>query len=516
MKVKSTCQWILKICPWLYLICCIFSACDSNNTINRTETSLKIAFADNPTNLDPRLGRDVASYRITEHIFRYLVQKDSMSNIVPDIAESWRQPDDKTYVFQLRKGIFFHDGKECTSADVKFTFDSICNPSFGSPYASNFMDVDSIEAPDKYTVVFRMKAPNASFLTYTIIGIVPKHLAEKDGGYITKQPVGTGPYRLEEWRQDDKIILTAFNQYFGKQPKIRRIEFRILPEATTRVFSMETGETDFLMNDVPLKYLERLEANPNLVIETAPGEIYEYIGLNLRNMYLKNPVVRKAIAHAIDRRQMINAILSGYGTLATSVLAPTNWAHHPDLPVYDYDPDKAKRLLDNAGFQDPDEGGPQPRFTLVYKFSSQNQESRIKAQIIQQYLAEIGIAVQLEGYEWATFFDDINHGRFDLYSLRWVGITDPDTYFRIFHSTGSDRNGYANPEMDELLEQGRSILENNTRRAIYFNIQENIAEDLPYISLWYRHHIVIRNRHLRGFIIFPAGDYVSMRNMWWE
>ena len=212
---------------------------------------------------------------------------------------------------------------------------------------------------------------------------------------------------------------------------------------------------------------------------------------------------------------MIKSLFNGLGEKANSPLSPVNWAYNPCVTEYEYNPEKSRKILDKAGFTDPDANGPLHRFTLKYKCNSLNQESRQKAQIIQNYLKKIGINLIIESSEFAKLLDDIKNSRFDMYSLKWVGISDPDILYKMFHSSGEHRNNYFNTKVDNLIELGRRELDKNKRKRYYHEIQEILSEDLPYIGLWYKTNVAVMNKNLMGFVMYPAGDFVSMRDMWW-
>ena len=486
------------------------------SSMNEKKDTLTISLASNPMTLDPRLISDESSFRIIEQVFGFLVQDDTLSSIVPDIAESWEMPDDKTYAFRLKKGILFHDGKELTSDDVKYTFETILDASFGSPLRYAFEDIDEIITPDKYTVEFRLKRPNAAFLDQARIGIVPKHIAGRMGSEFGLHPVGSGPFRFVSWIQDYKIELRAYENFSEGKPQIEKLIFRIIPDAATRFLSLETGEIDLLVNDFPPEYSGRFERNAHLETIKRSGIIYEYIGLNLENKYLKNRNVRKAVAYALNREEMIRLFLYNLADKAYSPLPEIHWAYNPDVTRYEFNPGKSRMLLDKAGFADPDGDGPGYRFSLKYKCNSLNQESRQKAQIIQNYLKDVGINIEIESCEFAKLLNDIRKSRFDMYSLKWVGISDPDIFYKMFHSEGENRNNYYNPRLDHLIELGRKELNVRKRKEYYGEVQKIISEDLPYISLWHKTNIAVMNKSLSGFVLFPAGDLVSVKDMKWK
>jgi peptide/nickel transport system substrate-binding protein len=233
------------------------------------------------------------------------------------------------------------------------------------------------------------------------------------------------------------------------------------------------------------------------------------MGLNLTSPILKDIRVRRAIAHSIDREGIIKNILRGSATLATGVLPPSHWAYAPDVRAYPYDPGAAKRLLKQANYPLP--------LHLSYK-TSQNELARRVAEAIQHQLSAVGIEVDLRTYEWGTFYADIKSGNFQLYTLSWVGVNDPDFYFNLFHSesfppAGANRGRYRSPGIDRLLEDGRQTTDTERRAKIYRLVQRQIAEDLPYVSLWHPKNIVVRKRNLEGFVLYPGGDLISLKSI---
>jgi peptide/nickel transport system substrate-binding protein len=257
--------------------------------------------------------------------------------------------------------------------------------------------------------------------------------------------------------------------------------------------------------------------NPNLVTEEAPGSNVSYLGFNLRDRILSDARVRRAVALAIDREAIVRTIWKGHADLADSILAPGFWAHADGLPPLRHDPAEAKRLLDRAGFPDPDGDGPKSRFTLTYK-TSQNELRRRIAAVLQEQLRRAGIAVEVQSREWGTFFSDIRRGNFQLYGLTWVGIADPDITHYAFHSLqippeGANRGRYANDELDRLVEEGRRELSRPKRKEIYRRVQLLLSRDLPVLPLWVNRNILVRDRRLAGFTLTPDEDYTSVREM---
>lgn len=506
---------------WVFFLAVFFlmgvPACSKESKPDRN--TLVIGIESSPTNLDPRYATDANSFRLTQLLFNSLFKLDSLSHPVPDVVKRWENPNKITYTFYLKEGICFHDGSELTSEDVKYTLDTILDPSSRSPHIGAFEKIKSIEPLDRHTVRFTLKEPFAPFLVnLAVIGIVPKHAVQKSGGNFDRQPVGTGPFRLTEFLPDERVILKSNTDYFEGRPKMDTIVFKIVPDSTVRLLELSQGNIHLLQNDIPPDLFPFVEKRSNLKIIKKEGTTYSYLGFNLEDPILKDRRVREAIAHAIDRERIIKHLLRGLASPASGVLSPYNWAYEADVKVFDYNKGKALQLLDEAGFRDPDGNGPEMRFELTFKTSTDQLRRRI-AETIQQQLREVGIGVCIRSHEWGTFYSDIKSGNFQLYTLSWVGITDPDVLYYMFHSSsvpprGANRGRYVNKRMDRLIEEGRVTTDTSRRKKIYSEIQKILAKDIPYVSLWYTTNVAVMNKLVRGFVVYPAGDFFSLKDVW--
>ncbi len=479
--------------------------------------TIVIGIESDPTNLDPRLATDANSARILGLVFSGLVRQDERGLIRPDLAARWENPNPRTYLFHLREGVRFQHGAPVTAQDVRFTIESILDPALGSPHRSTFEMIERIETPDASTVRFILKEPFAPFLIGMTMGIVPASLAAAQGDAFGQQPVGSGPFRLSQRALAERYVLAANPDYYGGAPNIDQVIFRVIPDNTVRFLEMRKGTVNLVINGIELDYLPLVERDPNLQLMSGPGVNYSYIGLNLTDPILKQREIREAIAHAVDREAIIQYLLKEKGRPASGLLSPLNWAYHGDVQTYPYDPARSRMLLDRAGFPDPDGDGPAVRFTLTYKTSQNELRKRIGA-ALQQQLKAVGIGVTIRSYEWGTFYGDIKSGNFQLYTLSWVGITEPDIYHYIFHSQnvpprGANRGRYINPEIDGLVDAGRRTLDLATRRRIYARVQEILARDLPYIGLWYYDNVVVMRRNVQGFVLDPSGDLFSLKDV---
>ncbi|MDH4228605.1 MAG: ABC transporter substrate-binding protein [Nitrospirota bacterium] len=494
----------------LLIAVCGLAACSSRKPLHPPGTEIVVALEAAPTNLDPRLSTDAYSERVGQVLFRKLVRIGRSGEPVADLATSWETPSPTVYRFHLDPRARFHDGTPVTARDVNYTFRWILNPDNKSPHRTAYEQVTDIVVEDDHTIRFELSHPHAPFLVNMVRGIVPAHLGD-DPAY-RDHPVGSGPYRLLEYVPGVAIRMEAVADYPQGAPPTRWLTFRILPEDTVRLLALKKGEVHLVMSALPPDSIDLLAREPNLVVERGPGTNYNYLGFNLTDPLLSRLLVRQAIALAIDRQSIVDSLYRNQATLATGLLTPEHWAYAADVETWNHDPERARKLLDAAGFPDPP--GPEPRFRLAYK-TSQNELTRRIGEVLQQQLAEVGIAVSVRSYEWGTFYGDIKSGNFQLYTLSWVGIADPDMYYFAFHSTsappeGANRGRYVNPEVDRLVEAGRLATNRDERAVIYRDVQRILARDLPYVSLWHPQVVVVRDRRLSGFELTPRGDYDSL------
>ncbi len=474
--------------------------------------TLVMIIESSPANLDPRIGTDAQSERIYKLIFDSLLVRDEHFNLQPGLAESWQIPDPVTYIFHLRHGVRFQDGRPLLARDVKWTFDSMMDGTIITPKASTYRSVERIEVADEYTVVFHLKEPFATLLWNVsdgAIGIVPYGSAS---GFNT-QPIGSGPFRLVRLEQDREVVLERNADYWGPAPRIDRVEFHVVPDTTTRALELRKGSADVALTSLTADMIETLKKEAKLVVRQSPGTVYSYLAMNLRDPILKDARVRQALAYAIDRRPMIHYLWRDQVRPANSILPPQHWAYNGAVPTYDYNPAEARRLLDEAGHPAGPDG---IRFHLTMKTSTE-ESTRLFAAVLQQQLREVGIALDIRTFEFATFYADVQKGAFQLYSLRWVGGNeDPDIFEHVFYSKSippqrANRGYYANPRVDELIDAGRRELDQAKRRAIYAELQQILAADLPYINLWYYDNVVVHSARVKDVTISPSGNYDFLR-----
>ena len=463
-----------------------------------------------PINLDPRVGVDAQSQRIDELLFDSLVTRDAQFNLRPSLAESWETPDPLTYIFHLRRDVHFHDGQPLTSRDVKWTFDSLMNGKIRSAKAGTFALVSRVDAPDDYTVVFHLKEPYASLLWNLsgAAGIVPYGSGED----FNRRPIGSGPFRFVSAQQDKDVIVERNSDYWGTPAKLDRVEFKVIPDATTRALELRKQSADIAINSLVADTVVTLQRDPDLTVMQSSGSNYAYLALNLRDPILKDVRVRQAIAYAINVEPIIHYLLRDEARPAYSILPPQHWAYDGDVARYAHDPERARKLLDEAGY--PEKNG--VRFHITMKTSTE-ESTRLLAAVLQQQLRQVGIALDIRSFESATFLADVTKGAYQMHSLRWIGGNqDPDMFENVFATASfapkrANRTFYSNPRVDALIRQGRSTLDQGKRKAVYDEIQQILAEDLPYINLWYLDNVLVHTNRVRNIELGPAGNYDFLR-----
>jgi peptide/nickel transport system substrate-binding protein len=479
---------------------------------NRADpNTLVMLIESSPANLDPRIGVDAQSERIDDLIFDDLLSRGDNLDVAPGLAERWEVPDPLTYIFHLHHGVKFHDGRPLTGRDVKWTLDSLLQGNVRSTKAAVYRFVDHIDAPDDFTVVFHMKEPAATLLwnlSDGAVGVVPYG----SGTEVSAHPIGSGPFRFVSAEMDKEVILERNNDYWGDKPKLARARFAVVPDATTRALELRKGSADAAINALTPDTVLTLQRDPSLAVERAPGTILAYLGFNLRDPILKDVRVRQAIAYALDRGPMIEYLWRSAAKPARSILPPQSWAYNGNVLPYNHDPEKARVLLDAAGYSSMNG----VRFRITMKTST-DENTRLMVAVMQQQLREVGIALDIRSFEFATFFADVTHGAFQLYSSRWIGGNeDPDIFEYAFHSAkfppnGANRGYYSNQKVDALIDQARREVDQNSRKLNYAELQRILAEDLPYINLWYLDNVLVHNKRVHNLQLNPAGNYDFLR-----
>jgi peptide/nickel transport system substrate-binding protein len=479
----------------------------------------------NVSGLIPNIVSDSASFEVGGLMYNGLVSRDKDLNFVGDLAESWTFSDDcRQLTFRLRPNVRWHDGRPFTAADVAFTYETMIHPKTPTAYREGFKVVEAVETPDGQTVTVRYKQPYAKALDTWSFWMLPKHLLEsfvaegklREAPQNWKTPVGTGPYRLSELKSGEKIVLVANKDYFEGRPYLSRVVYRIIPSQATIFLELKAKGLD-AAGLTALQYRRQTDYPAFRKAYNKyryPSNGYTYFGFNLRDPRFADKRVRQAFAHAINKTELIDGVILGLGREATGPYKPGTWPYNPNVKRYPHDMAKARQLLADAGWKDTDGDGILDKDGKPFAFellTNQGNEERKKiAEITQASLRELGVAVEVRVLEWAAFLKEyIKKRRFEAIILGWGIGQDPDQY-DVWHSTktGPDELnhiGYQNPEVDALLEKGRSSCVEQERKRYYDRLQEVLAEEQPIIFLYFRDALPVVATRVHGIQESPNG-----------
>lgn len=467
--------------------------------------------------LNPILSTDTSSSAIEGTIFTGMTKINEQLEVIPDLARAWKVSDGgKVWKFFLRKDVKWHDGQPFTAKDVVFTFNSILNPKVNSVRRSDYI-IDGqpiiFKALDDYTVQAVLPKPFAPFLVRSGMSIIPEHiLADEDinTADFNRNPIGTGPFIFKQWVTGDHVTVVRNPNYYLGAPKLAEIIFKVIPDGNTRLVALEAGEVD--ESDIPAKDYKRMKSVPGINVFEFDSLLYTYLGFNLANTKFADKRVRQALAYATNKKQLVKVIFKGLASPAYAPSAPVSWAYSDKVPKYPYDPEKAKKLLKKAGAENLE-------FTIVV---NQGNKDREKAAIIlQQQYKKVGVKVKIRVMEWSALLKIVNSPTdpkdFEALIMGWSLGLDPDA-FSIWHSSqypkGFNFIKYNNPEADKLLKLGRTTMGKSPRRKIYSQLWQVIAEDQPYIFLWYPKAIVGIKDRVGGLSKpGPAGLFLNLEKV---
>lgn len=471
--------------------------------------TLTVANTYDAKTLDPIGANEVAASGMNIHIYDTLLDLDVKGNLGPRLATDWEVKDPTTLVFHLRKDVKFHNGDPMTSADVKYSLDRARGPE-GSSIHQYSQLVDNVETPDDYTVIIHLKEPNTPFLmilTHPWASVLSKRAVEEKGEAYGMNPVGTGPYKLESWKKGDRITLVRNEDYWGEKPNIEKIVMRSVPESNSRTIALESGDVDIAYEISPVD-IKRLEDNPNINVTRDFTSSTTYLGINTSKEKLKDKKVRQALWHALDVPTIHEAAWHGVGSVPKAPMAPSILYAADDLPQYEFNPEKAKKMLEEAGVKD----------LKLDIWTNELQQRQDMAQMVQAYLAAIGVQSEIKVLEWGAYLSGLEERNHDLFLLGWsASVPDPDVCLTGVFATDAPSNYsyFSSPKLDELLAKGRTLENGDERKQVYRDAQMEIIDQVPWIYMHVDEKVIGTQKNVKNFVMDPRG-YQYLGNVSFE
>jgi peptide/nickel transport system substrate-binding protein len=466
--------------------------------------SLTYASLTDAVGLSPILTNDSASANVSDHVYEKLFGRDAETmEIVPELAESYENPDPNTWIIKLKEGVNFHDGTPFNAEAVKYTFDKLRDPATAAPRASLMEPVDTITAVDEYTVEIKTKYPYGPFLaslSHSNAAIVSPE-ADKNQD-LMKEPVGTGPFKFVSWVPGDQIVLEANPEYRDGEPKLKKVVFKVVPEVSTAISMLQAGEVQFI-DKLPTEQISRVDSLKNVNVEKVDGTPQYYLTFNFSREENQDPEFRKAVASAIDRDAFISK-LNGLGVRSDSIIGPKvfGYKESADKGGTPYDLDKAKELVEKNGY------GDRP----IKLLTANRGNFVLMAEVVQAQLAEAGFNVQIEQMEWAAFLDTARAGEYDLTFLSWSNLTadGSELLYPNFHSDNvgsSNRAQYSNPEFDQLVEASRTTTDQEERLNILDEANQLMLNEDVAVLMYHDVVTAALNSDYQGLILDPTGKW---------
>jgi peptide/nickel transport system substrate-binding protein len=504
----------------VFLILCVMTAPVS---CRKRSDAFVIAIGDNIRTIDP-IGSpsvDAASERLRTLLFNSLVKKDEKFDYIGELASDIKRSDDGlTYTFTLRDGVKFHDGRVLTSADAKYTLDLVFSSTFAK--SASFFEgtgdekrsyIKSVEAPDPRTLIVTLTTSWVGLLSNLVpIAIIPKDSYESQKTH----PLGTGPFKFISYDNTQQVCeAEAFPDYWDGPPQLHAVRVRVISDMNALQAELQSGRVDIAPMPTSLSpdAVKRLEQDPNLQVQAFPGSNVLLLTINTSSPPLDNVKVRQAIAYAIDRQSMIQNLVRGYGKIAHSIIPEESWSYSPGQ-TYKYDPALSRKLLSEAGVRIDK--------PIVYRVSGSSIAGRQYAGVIQNYLKEVGIPIEIQTSEINTLFDELRRGNFQIAYGQWVGGNQDPIFYKDLFATSEiptqakpsrNRSRYSNPELDKLLEEAVNTFDRQKARELYVKIQDIVSRDVPVLPLWYQANIVIAKKSVGNIKVDASGDWGFVKNL---
>jgi peptide/nickel transport system substrate-binding protein len=477
---------------------------DAGDAEPATGGTLVVAMSAEPDQLDPHVTTAYASFQVLENVYDTLVQPDDNLEMEGALAESWEVSDDQlVWTFNLREGVTWHDGSDFTADDVVYSYNRIIEG--GLSNAWRFGAVTEVRAVDEATVEIEVNAPSPNLLAaigafkgmaivqdgaFGAVGEEP----DEDAGPSAVEPVGTGPFVFGSYSEGSGITLEANPDYWGGDVAVEGVEFRFIPEGSVRITALQTGEVD-VIDTVPPQDVDTIMGSDDVESDAVASADYYYFALNMDREPFDDPDVRRALAFGFDRNAVAEAAAFGNATVNQTAIPEASVWHH-DYAPYSFDADQARQLLEDAGVED---------LTIDLMVSGDHEETIQAAQVLEAQWSDIGVSVDIRVEDFATWLDDQGNGEFDAFMLSWIGNIDPDDFYYAQHHSegGLNFQGYANPEVDELLDAARTETDENARKALYDDATELIVDEASYVYLYNPDTIQAWSPDVSGYVVRP-------------
>jgi peptide/nickel transport system substrate-binding protein len=470
--------------------------------------------------LDSRLARDTTAYRITNLIYSGLVHLTPSLEAVPDLAESWEFPDTTTLIVHLREGLVFSDGSALTAEDVVYTYSKLIDPDFNAPQRTLYAPISKIEAVDDLTVKFTLSAPYAPLLSYMDIGIVPSDYAES-GADLASAPIGAGPMKLVSWTRGSDIKLEASDTYWAGAPAVKTVDVRIVGDNSARAQAFEAGDLDVIQSPLSPQDIARLEGSDKFGHVIIAGLGVTYLNFNVKDPLLADAGMRQAFTMLVDQATIVNDIYQGVDEVAKNIILPSSWAYDPTIQQPTFDVAAAQAKFAEMGWTDSNGDGildkDGKKLTVVLATHSEDPNRVQSVEFLQATMQAAGVDAQVQISDWPSFSTGyVQKGLHQIALLGWLNIIDPDRLLYAQLSTGGSTNwgGYSNPEVDRLLSEGRTALDQDSRKAAYQAAAKILAEDLPYFIISDQGYQLFYAKDLEGSVeASPRGNFRGLIGM---
>ena len=458
------------------------------NAWSAPKGKIVIAQGADPSTLDPHMHAENYAFAVVRQVYDHLanrVYKDGKIQYQPMLATSWETTDDTTWIFHLRKGVKFHNGEDFNAEAVKFSIERVLNPEQNARWRWALVFIDKVEIVDPYTIKIITKNPAPTLfinINYMLPIVPPKYFKEHDDAYVATHPVGTGPFKFVRWVKDEEIVFEANEDYWAGPPKIKTLIFKGIPEESTRVAALLGGDADIIIK-VPAHMVLMVKNNKKTDIMTVPSALSTNVHLDsLRDSPLKDKRVRQALNYGVDKEAIIKHVLEGYGEALATPLSPAHFGFDPSIKPYPYDPEKAKVLLKEAGYENG--------FTITFNSpSGRYVKDKEFAEAIAGQLAKIGVKVNVQVHEWGTYIGMVTskEGAGPMWTIGWAGTFDADGLLYPLLRCGQLFSKWCNDDFDGNLEQARSVMDQKERERLYHKAVRLAHEEAPWLFM----HVVV-------------------------